>query len=231
MRNEEKIGLKAVPVWDLPVRLFHWSLVGLVLASWVTSQADLDWYYDMDLHMYCGYAVLTLLIFRLLWGFWGSQHACFRDFVCGFRASFTYAKSLLKPEPGHCIGHNPLGAWSVLLLLTALFVQAGSGLFASDEILAEGPLYEWVSSSTSEWLTKIHKLNFFIVLLGLVILHISAMLFYLIFKKENLVRPMVTGRKWLPEETVITPFVSFWRAIILLGLAYGMVHLLVFVKW
>lgn len=223
--------LQKIRVWDLPVRLFHWSLVGLVVMSWVTSQADLDLYYDMTLHMYCGYAVLTLLIFRVLWGFWGSDDARFCHFVCSFKTTFTYAKNLFKSPSNHYIGHNPLGAWSVLLLLTALFVQTSTGLFASDEISTEGPLYEWVSSKMSQWLTTLHKINFYIVLLGLIALHISAILFYLFYKKENLIHPMITGNKWLPPDTQEASFIGLGRALVFLALAYGVVHLLVFVKW
>ena len=224
-------SLQKTLVWDLPVRLFHWSLVGLVIMSWVTSQANLDIYYDMTLHMYCGYAVLTLLIFRILWGLWGSEYACFRHFVCGFKRTWAYAKTLFQPSSSHYVGHNPLGAWSVLLLLTALLVQTSTGLFASDEISTEGPLYEWVSSDMSQWLTGLHKINFYIVLLGLITLHISAILFYLFYKKENLVRPLIIGYKWLPSDQPQASFVGLGRALIFLVVAYGMVHLLVFIKW
>lgn len=231
MIHHNTLPLQKIRVWDLPLRLFHWSLVGLVVMSWVTSQADLDLYYDMTLHMYCGYSLLTLLIFRVLWGFWGSDYACFCHFVCSFKTTLNYAKNLFKPSSSHFIGHNPLGAWSVLLLLTALFVQTSTGLFASDEISTEGPLYERVSSEMSQWLTWLHKINFYFVLLGLIGLHLSAVFFYLFYKKENLIRPMITGNKWLPSDTEKASFKGLGRAFVFLALAYGSVYLLVFVKW
>lgn len=225
--NDKQVELKPVPVWDLPVRLFHWSLVILMITLWLTSQAK--WFYNIDVHFYCGYAVLALLLFRLLWGFVGSKHARFNDFVCGIRATFTYAHSLVKGQSIHCIGHNPLGSWSVILLLMALLVEAVTGLFATDDIITDGPLRGWVVYETSRLLTTIHRVNFNWVLVTLIILHVSAILFYRIVKRENLVLPMITGHKWLPVETTVIPFVSLWRAVLLFGVVVAGVCLLVLV--
>lgn len=205
--------LQPVAVWDLPLRLVHWSLVLLVIAAWVTTEEAL--YYDMTLHQYCGYTLLTLVIFRLFWGFWGSHHACFQDFVCGVGSTWNYVLTLFKRQPSHYIGHNPLGGWSVLLLLLVLFVQAGSGLFANDDIFTEGPLSAWVSKDTSDMFTQVHKVNFNL-LLALIALHISAILFYWIVKRENLIRPMITGYKWLATEHYPPQQLkSVWRALML----------------
>lgn len=211
---ESNSKLKKIPVWDLPVRLVHWSLVLLIIVAWVTTQDEL--YYDMTLHQYCGYTLLTLVIFRLLWGFWGSPYACFQDFLCGFTTTKQYLVTLFKPQPSHYIGHNPLGGWSVVLLLTLLGVQATTGLFANDDILTEGPLYAWISKDTSDWLTKIHKVNFNILLVFIAV-HMSAIIFYRLVKQDNLVKPMITGYKWLSlEHTSKHPFKSLWRALIVL---------------
>jgi len=153
----------------------------------------------MDYHVWGGYAVLALVLFRLIWGFVGSETARFSDFLRGPGAALQYVRALLRGETPHYIGHNPLGAWSIVAMLVLLLVQAGTGLFANDDILIEGPLYAWVSKDTSDWLTTIHKLNFNLLLLVIAV-HLSAVLFYLLVKRENLIHPMLSGRKHLPPE-------------------------------
>ena len=194
-----------VPVWDIPVRVFHWSLVVLVGACWLSGENGwLDW------HMRFGYAALTLVLFRVVWGVIGSQHARFSDFVRGPQSALAYVRGQIKP-----LGHNPLGGWMVLMLLALLLVQTGTGLFASDGILSEGPLYGWVSSSVSDTLTTIHKLGFNLLLLC-VGLHVAAVVAYKVVKKENLVKPMLTGYKELPADAVPTPvrgFKPWWWAL------------------
>lgn len=226
-----KSNLTPVLIWDWPIRIFHWSLVALVIMLWATSQSNI--YYDIDLHIDCGYAVLTLLLFRLMWGVVGSHHACFNNFVCGIQSSISYARGLFShPQTGdlpNYLGHNPLGGWSVLFLLTALLIETGTGLFATDDIITDGPLYSWVAPEIARVLTTIHRLGFFWVLLPLIALHITAILFYLIVKRENLVRPMVTGHKWLPPEVSAPSVASLWQALVVLGIAAGMVYLLIFV--
>jgi cytochrome b len=187
--------LKTVVVWDLPTRLFHWTLVALMIAQWLTAEESST----MDWHVWGGYAVLALVLFRLIWGFVGSETARFSDFVRGPDAALEYVRALLRGETPHYLGHNPLGAWSIVAMLVLLLVQAGTGLFANDDILIEGPLYAWVSKDTSDWLTTIHKLNFNLLLLVIAV-HLSAVLFYLLVKRENLIHPMLSGRKHLPPE-------------------------------
>jgi cytochrome b len=182
---------KAVPVWDIPVRLFHWILVLLIAFSWLSS--EMDW---MTWHMYSGYAILTLILFRILWGFIGSTHARFSDFIYGQRALIAYIKTLPSRTAAKFAGHNPLGGISVALMLLCVLAQAGTGLFANDDIINEGPLFKHVSKGLSDWLTTIHKYNFN-VLLALIGVHVAAVLYYLIWKSENLVKPMFTGRKHL----------------------------------
>lgn len=181
-----------VQVWDVAVRIFHWTLVLLLGFSWLS--AEMDW---MDWHFYSGYAVLTLILFRILWGFAGSTHARFGDFLYGPSAIIAYLRTLPSRTAAKFAGHNPLGGISVLLILLCVLLQAGTGLFANDDILYEGPLYKHVSKDLSDWLTTIHKYNFE-VLLVLAGVHVAAVLYYLCWKSENLVKPMFTGRKQLP---------------------------------
>ena len=172
-----------VPIWDLPTRLFHWALAGLVGFSWWTAETHRD-----DLHIWSGMAVLTLLIFRILWGFVGASTARFRNFVRGPRAVFGYLRGDWRG-----IGHNPLGAISVIALLGLLIVQVGLGLISSDEDgLVEGPLALLVSARTSDWAADLHE-DLFNVLLVLIGLHIAAILFYRL-RGKRLIGPMVTGR-------------------------------------
>ena len=179
--------MKSIHVWDLPLRLFHWALVALVIAAVVSAKLGgnaLDW------HVRFGLATLALLIFRLLWGFIGGTHAKFSNFIRGPKTIWAYLKGLAdKP-----LGHNPMGALSVIAILLVLFTQAITGLFSNDDILTEGPLYALVSKDTSDYLTHLHTLNQY-VMYGLLALHVGAILYYRLFKKENLVRPMLTGRK------------------------------------
>ncbi len=184
-----------VKVWDLPTRLFHWTLVALMIGQWLTAEASST----MDWHARGGYAVLALVLFRLIWGFVGSETARFSDFLRGPGAALEYFQALQRGETPHYFGHNPMGAWSIVALLSLLLIQTGTGLFANDDIMTEGPLYAWVSKGTSDWLTTIHKLNFNLLLLVIAV-HIAAVLFYLLVKRENLVHPMLSGDKRLPPE-------------------------------
>ncbi|WP_127478133.1 cytochrome b/b6 domain-containing protein [Sulfurivermis fontis] len=177
-----------IPVWDLPTRLFHWLLVLLVAGAWFSYKfGDVN----MTWHKWNGYAVLTLLLFRLAWGIVGSSTARFGDFVKG---PFTVLRYLRDGARAPSLGHNPAGGWSVLAMLTVLGVQAGAGLFTSDDILVSGPLNFLVSSASADVLSSIHRLGYY-VLLGLVALHLAALVFHRLAHGENLVRAMITGRK------------------------------------
>lgn len=211
--TEEPQTLQVITVWDLPTRLFHWILVGLVVAQWLTAESS----GTMDYHIWGGYAVLMLVLFRLIWGFVGSETARFGNFVRGPGAALAYVKDLQRGETPFYLGHNPMGGWSIVLMLVLLLVQAITGLFANDDIMIEGPLYPWISKGTSDWLTSIHKFNFNL-LLAVIAVHISAVLFYLLVKHENLVHPMLSGRKRLsPEWATQAPrLVSPWRALVVL---------------
>ena len=183
---------RTVPVWDLGVRCFHWALVACVVTSFVTIKIGGN---AMTYHVWSGYAILTLLLFRILWGFAGGTHARFASFVRGPGAVIAYLKGMFarhdEPAPP---GHNPVGALSVLAMLAVLLFQAASGLFTNDDIAFEGPLYKWVGKELSDKLTHWHHFNEKVIML-LVLLHLAAIAFYFFRHKDNLVRPMVTGVK------------------------------------
>lgn len=221
---EKNENLQPVKVWDLPTRLFHWTLVALMIAQWLTAQNS----GAMDYHLWGGYAVLTLVLFRLIWGVVGSETARFTGFVRGPNAALDYVKALLRGETPLYLGHNPMGGWSIVAMLVLLLIQAGTGLFANDDILIEGPLYSWVSKGASDWLTTIHKINFNL-LLAVIAVHISAVLFYLLVKRENLIHPMLSGRKHLTPETIDAAprMVSPWLGLAALVVASLAVWLLV----
>jgi len=208
--SENPTTLHTVKVWDLPTWLFHWTLAALMIVQWLTAEQSST----MDYHVWGGYAVLALVLFRLIWGFVGSETARFSDFVRGPGAALEYVRAMLRGETPHYLGHNPMGAWSIVALLILLLIQAVTGLFANDDILIEGPLYAWVSKGTSDWLTTVHKLNFNLLLLVIAV-HISAVLFYLLVKRENLIHPMLSGHKRLPPELAqpAPRLVSPWRAL------------------
>ncbi len=213
---------RSVKVWDLPVRLFHWLLVIGVFALWLTADV-LD---RLGLHMAIGLALLGLVVFRLVWGVIGSDTARFTQFVKCPRTILAYLK---HPKPGIWLGHNPLGALSVLALLLSLVVQLFTGLFANDQIYNEGPLSDYVSERYQDLASAVHEVNFY-VLLGLITLHLIAIAFYQFKKREPLVQAMVTGKRRLnPGDTVQNPNPRFagWIAfLIAAGIGFGAWYLL-----
>lgn len=179
-------------VWDLPTRLFHWALAGLVVFSVVTAKIGGNW---MDWHTRSGYTILALLVFRVLWGLAGSRYARFASFVTAPGAALRRARELLaRHASGPHAGHNPLGGWAVIAMLTVLVVQGISGLFANDDIVTEGPWAKFVSDATSDRLTTVHRYNEK-VMYALIALHLAAIAYYRFAKRENLVTPMLTGDK------------------------------------
>lgn len=212
--NKPVASTASVRVWDAPTRLFHWALTLLIALQYATGEYHL---LDMRWHYWFGYATLVLIVFRVLWGFAGSQTSRFADFVRGPAATARYMKSILSTNPQRSIGHNPLGGWSVLALLSCAAVQAVSGLFASDEIDNDGPMVARVSGTTVKWMTWLHQWNQNL-LLTLIGLHVVAVLLYLVRKHENLIVPMLSGRKDVADARSLR-FVSSWRALALLTLS------------
>ncbi|MDR0717140.1 MAG: cytochrome b/b6 domain-containing protein [Azoarcus sp.] len=177
---------RRVKVWDLPTRLFHWLLVALVAATFVTGFIGgnlIEWHGDL------GLAIAGLLAFRLVWGVIGSTYARFAQFVPGPARILAYLRG-----QWHGLGHNPLGAFSVLGLLALLLFQVGSGLISDDNIAFTGPLKSLVSQETSDWLTGLHKQNAWL-LAALASLHVASIIFYAVVKKDYLLLPMITGVK------------------------------------
>ena len=210
-------------VWDLPTRLFHWLLVILVVISFITGKTGGN---AMQYHEWSGFTILALLVFRVAWGFVGSRWSRFTNFVRGPVTVWHYAVGLVRGKSEPYPGHNPLGGWSILAMLMALFIQTGTGLFANDDIMTQGPLYDWLSKPTSDWLTGIHKLNQNIIGL-LVAIHLLAILFHLLIKRENLVGPMITGVKQWQGYSVEPANDRRWYAVVIAVLAAGAVFILV----
>jgi len=175
-------------VWDWPLRVFHWSLVLAVAGSFATHYAGLEWF---DWHRRCGYVAVVLIGFRLAWGFVGPQYSRFTSFLRGPRAMIEHLRGR---QPYAVAGHNPVGAASVLAFLASLAFQAGTGLFANDEIANAGPFYGWVTQATSNRLTALHDLNSSL-LLALIVAHLVAIAWYDGLRRLGLVRAFWTGRK------------------------------------
>ena len=203
--------MKAVKVWDLPSRIAHWALALSILGSY--GGAEFGWF-SMQWHFYFGYAAITLVIFRVLWGFFGSEQARFRNFLRGPGAVWRYLKNLSDKNSTESIGHSALGGWAVLVLLAATLAQGISGLFNTDEIEWFGPLSEKVSSELIDQMAWFHN-NFSNVLLIVIGIHIIAALLYLLIKKQNLIAPMITGVKRTVQaaDAVQKPI---WLAVLLL---------------
>jgi cytochrome b len=195
---------RRITVWDLPTRLFHWALVTLFVALWITGTEPSV----LGLHVWIGEAVLVMLLFRIAWGFVGSRHSRFGDFIVGPRAVLAHlaevaaiarrGPSAAPKEPPHA-GHTRLGGWMILTLLTLLLLECVTGLFSTRRHVVDGPLRHLVDDGFSRVLTIIHS-GTFNVLMALVIVHICAAFFYLLRKRENLIFPLITGRADLSAE-------------------------------
>lgn len=194
MREAPAATTTRVPVWDLPVRIVHGLLVLLLVALVATGLRGGHW---MDWHIRAGETLLTLLVFRILWGFVGSRNARFRSFVRGPAAVRRYARSLwLPPHEAHAT-HNPLGGWMVLLLLGVMLAQAMLGLGSTDDVSAEGPLSKYLSEELTGALSYLHRRGWGLVV-ALVVVHIGAVAGYYLRFRENLAGAMLTGWKQLP---------------------------------
>lgn len=178
-----------IRVWDLPTRLFHWLLVVLVATLWVT--AIRGW---MTIHYVCGVAVLILLLFRIGWGIFGSTTARFSDFLAGPGRVRGYLRSLSRGEAPLHAGHNPAGGWMVMIFLLLILIQAGLGLFANNEFDFRGPFADWISGKRSDALTRVHVFLFDAILVCIWI-HLCAIAFYALVKRDNLIIPMWRGTK------------------------------------
>lgn len=209
-----------VRVWDLPTRLFHWLLVFFVVALVITGHVGGN---AMDWHARIGYAVLTLLFFRIAWGFVGGHWSRFRSFVYAPSAVIAYVGG--RAHPDHLVGHNPLGAGSVFAMLLVLLAQVGTGLIGDDEIAFTGPLNRFVSSAAGLRATWYHKEVGQWLLVALVAVHLAAIAWYARGKRQDLVRPMIVGDKELatPAPSSRDDLRSRLAALVLLAIAGALV--------
>lgn len=184
--------MKKIRIWDLPTRVFHWLLALAVITALVTANIGGN---AMDWHFRCGYAALSLVVFRVCWGLVGSYHARFVNFVPSPKKLWAYLSNRAQPDVAH--GHNPLGALSVLAMLAVILTQTISGLFANDDIASEGPLMKFVSKERSDQLSWLHSQVSGNLIYALIALHVLAICFYFFKKKNNLILPMLTGDKQL----------------------------------
>lgn len=205
--------MEKVRIWDVPTRLFHWTLVGLIAFSWWSAEEEyLDW------HIWSGLAILSLLIFRLLWGLVGSSTARFANFVRGPGTILAYLRDMKGWRP---VGHSPFGALSVLAMLGAIAVQVGLGLFSIDKDgLYEGPLAYLVSLDASEEIADLHE-DWFNVLLLLIGLHLAALLFYRLVLGKKLIGPMFSGSGAADASVEPMKLGRWWVAILCLAIAIG----------
>jgi len=202
---------REIRLWDLPVRVFHWLLVALVVAAVVSVKMG-----EMTWHGRFGQAILALIVFRIIWGFNGPTHARFWHFVRGPRAIVDEIRGRWRG-----VGHNPMGALSVLAMLGVIGFQATSGLFANDDITFRGPLYRAVSGGTSDMISGWHRQAEWVIY-GLIALHIAAVMWHTLVRKDNLIRPMITGRKRVPEDIAQPSRGGGWLAfVIAVGVTAG----------
>ncbi len=196
-------------VWDLPVRAMHWSLVAGIAVCWWSGVNN-----ELEYHTYAGYAVLWIVLLRLYWGMVGSSTARFVNFVRGPKAILDYAASLHRRDTPHSHGHNALGAISIVLMLGLVLTVVTFGLFAVDvDGLYSGPLSLYVSFKQGRHLAHLHY-DWFNVLLWVIGLHLAAVIFYFLYKRHNLVGPMISGkRRGGAGEAQMTP-VPVWRLVI-----------------
>ena len=218
---EKTRGAKTL-AWDLPTRLFKWTLVALVVLAWVSSGFDDP---DMRIHKASGYGILVLLAFRLIWGFVGGSTARFVSFIRSPQATLFHLKALQEGRASPYLGHNPVGGLMVLALLVACSVQVALGLMASDGVLASGPFADAVGDEGASVAGTLHSLWFY-VLLVLAIVHIVANLYYDVVKREGLISAMVTGRKAQAAfaDSLYVVRASAFTALLSLGVAAAAVY-------
>ena len=187
-----------IRVWDLPTRLFHWTLALTMVGSVVSAKIGGN---AMVWHFRLGFLVMTLIAFRLLWGVLGGRWSRFASFIYAPTTVLRYLRGQARPDESLDVGHNPLGSFSVFALLGLLALQVATGLVADDEIANIGPLNRFVSSATASQATGWHKEYGSWILIMLAALHVAAILYYLFKKRDNLIRPMLVGDKPLPRNT------------------------------
>jgi cytochrome b len=213
-----------IPLWDAPVRLFHWALAALVIFSYATGKIGGSW---LEWHMRSGYAILALLAFRIAWGIVGSETARFASFLRGPGATIAYARGLLSREGPTTFGHTPTGGWMIVAMLAILAVQAASGLFVDDEIATQGPLAVKVPNAFVAKMSALHSYNQWLIVAA-VALHVAAIAFYQGYLKADLIGPMIHGKAEARGQRA-PKLAPAWLAAALFALACAAVYYLVVV--
>lgn len=216
-----RAGWRRVLVWDLPVRLFHWITVALILTLYLTQRFNM-----MDWHILAGEALLALVIFRLIWGFVGSETARFSHFVGHPIHAVRHLLHFHHREPHSGIGHNAAGGWMVVLLIALVFLECLSGVYVNNDVANEGGWSEVVPAWFSDLVSNLHTW-LWEAILAAVILHVCVVAAYAAVKRHDLVRPMVTGCKYLPADLSAPRLAPLWRAalslLVAIGIAVGIV--------
>jgi cytochrome b len=226
MADQHAGGAPGAPhaVWDLAIRLFHWALVVLFCVSWAAAK-----YRYMTLHVWSGYTVLSLVLFRIVWGLVGSSTARFAFFLRGPAAILAYGRSFFRRRPSPHLGHNPMGALSVVTLLGLFLAQTSFGLFAVDvDGIDSGPLSRFVSFDVGREAARLHGITFTLIQI-FAGLHVLVICFYLLYKRQNLILPMLTGRARLPADFQPPPvrFQSLWLALLIFVATSALVWLVI----
>lgn len=208
--SSEKSG-RAILVWDVPTRLFHWLTAALIAVAYATYLLGM-----MDWHAKAGYAVLTLVVFRLLWGFFGSETSRFARFVAVPRAALAHLRYIFRREPDRQVGHNAAGGWMVFLLLALVLGEALSGVYVQNDVANQGPLTEITPARVANAISASHRI-LWDALLAAIALHVAAIIVYAAAKGQDLLWPMVTGRKTLPAGLAQPPVAGALRAMALLA--------------
>lgn len=215
-----------VLVWDIPTRLCHWLMALNVFACWAT----IELLEEMQWHFYAGYSLLTLVIFRIIWGFIGTRYARFKHFIYPASETLDYAKNITQRHSQTYLGHNPIGSLSALLMLLALLVQTITGLFNSDDYFF-GPLNSLVKHNVSTLLGTVHEINFEILEI-IIAVHIAAIIFYRLYKKQKLSSAMLHGKKELTENNSKSPEEAsidgskLWLALFVFIMCAGLIYVL-----
>ncbi len=218
---------REIRVWDLPVRLGHWLVVGFVALAWLTGEGEEEGL-GAGLHLLAGYGILVIVLFRIIWGFVGSRHARFRSFVRPFAEVRAYFLQILAFRPRPTLGHNPVGGWMVVAILTALLAVVGTGLVASDDAI-RGPLAGLAGPAIAHAMAELHE-GLTSMLLTLIVIHIAGVAFHSLFGDHAILRAMLTGRKEVPEPEARAEArgacAPWWRAALAFAVATGLVWII-----
>lgn len=210
-------------VWDWPVRLCHWSIVLLVSAQWITIEFMDD---AIEWHAWFGYVLLGIIVFRIIWGFIGTRYAKFGEFIASPKTCYQYLRDSAQGSAKVYTGHNPLGGWMALLLLLLILAQAITGLFMTDDIFFSAPYYDAIDSDLQSLMSTIHHQAFTALQIA-ILLHVLAALVYVVFKKQPLIRALLTGKK--PTDDPENDGKYWVKALLLALVVAGLVYMLIFV--